>query len=249
VPSRRVEQLGDAEVEQVRPPLPVHQDVGGFEVAVQHQALVGVLHRLADRHEELEAAGEVESASLAPGVDRRAVDVLEHQKGEAAGGAAGVEQAGDPRVVEGREQPALLLEPGHEGPRVERSPHQLDRHRALEGAVGPARAVDHAHAAAPGDPLDLPGAEPRSGREVAVRLRARLAEDLLPGRALQSAAAGVVGGEQRLDLGGDRAVHLRGEAGGAPGRGQLGETIEQLARAAPARRGLGRRDLGHGAAF
>ncbi len=50
----RIEQLGDAEVEQLGLGFGGDQDVRRLEVAVHHQLLVGVAHRAADLAEKLQ---------------------------------------------------------------------------------------------------------------------------------------------------------------------------------------------------
>ena len=68
----RVEQLGDAEVEQLGRAVGGHQDVGRLEVAVDDQVLVRVLDGRADVTEQLEARRGVEPVRVAV-VDRSAV--------------------------------------------------------------------------------------------------------------------------------------------------------------------------------
>ena len=110
VAQRRVEQLGDSEVEQLHPPLAVDQDVRRLQVAVDDEPLVGVLHRRADVQEELEAALEVEPASGAELGDRRAVDVLHDQVRIANLVDAGVEDLRDVRMRERCQHAALGAE-------------------------------------------------------------------------------------------------------------------------------------------
>ncbi len=52
----RVDQLGDAEIEQLGLAAGVDQDVAGLDVAVHHQVAVGEGDRRGDRHEKLEPA-------------------------------------------------------------------------------------------------------------------------------------------------------------------------------------------------
>jgi hypothetical protein len=74
-----VEQLGDAEVEQLHLPVGGDQDVGRLQVAVHDEMSVRVDHRIADGAEELEAALHIKSASIAVAVDGIAFDQLHRE--------------------------------------------------------------------------------------------------------------------------------------------------------------------------
>ncbi len=54
----RIDQLGDAEVEQLGRAFRGHQDVAGLEIAVDHQVAVGVGDRVGDRQEKLQLAAQ-----------------------------------------------------------------------------------------------------------------------------------------------------------------------------------------------
>ena len=139
-----VERLGDAEVGELDRPLAVDQQVLRLDVAVDDPSLVGHAQRLGDLLGGARRAGPGQLAAVdQPGVQRLAVDVLEHQIRLAAGLAAGV-HAHDVRVVERAHQLGFARDPlGALGVVV--GVEQLDDvARVVAGAVGQ---VDHAHAA------------------------------------------------------------------------------------------------------
>ncbi len=56
------QQLGDAEVENLRCSFGVDHDIAGLEVAVEHLLTMGVVDSPADGEEEMQAGGGVEAA-------------------------------------------------------------------------------------------------------------------------------------------------------------------------------------------
>ncbi|MFN8587523.1 MAG: hypothetical protein U0704_06935 [Candidatus Eisenbacteria bacterium] len=104
------DQLGDAEIEQLRAAFAVHEDVARLEIAVHDQVAVRELDGLAHAEEALHARTHVERMLVAPAVDGQAVHELHDEVGLAVGRRAAVEQSRDVRVREGREQLALAAE-------------------------------------------------------------------------------------------------------------------------------------------
>jgi hypothetical protein len=170
----RVEQLGDAEVEQLHPAVAADQDVARLQVAMDDEVPVRVGDGVADLAEKPQPLLEVVAARSAVRDEGRAFDVFEHRVGPAVRRHAAVEDPRDPRVLETGEDLALGVET-LELPRRLAAQH-LDRHQLLEGAVDAGGGVDLARAAFTDEARHLPGAEPRAGRE----------------------AVGVVGGADRL---------------------------------------------------
>jgi hypothetical protein len=76
-----VEELRDAEVDELHLPVLRHEDVRGLQVAVQDELRVRVGHGLEHGEEEPHPRRSVESALPAPGGDRLALDELEHEVG------------------------------------------------------------------------------------------------------------------------------------------------------------------------
>ncbi len=152
LPHRRAgigpQQLRDSEVEQLRRALRRHEDVAGLQVAVDHEVLVGVLHRGADLPEEDEPVPDRELVAAAEVEQRDALDVLHDEVGLAFLGGAAVEQPRDPGVVERGRDLALVakalqrLRAGHSGA------DELDGDLLLELVVGAAGEIHLAHAAA-----------------------------------------------------------------------------------------------------
>ncbi len=147
----RAEHFGDAEIEQFDEGLPIgtlrDENVRGFQVAVDDQVLVGVLHRVADVLEQAEAFFDGEAFCVAECVDRLAVDVFHHEKRQAVRRDAAVEEAGDVGMVECGEQAAFLEEAVADILRVEPAADDLQGDAQFQ-IVGAAREPDRAHAPA-----------------------------------------------------------------------------------------------------
>ena len=76
-----LEELGDAEVEQLHPALRRHHDVRRLQVAMDDEVRVGIGRRGEHVEKEPYAGRDVEGAVVAPVVDRLAGDVFENQVG------------------------------------------------------------------------------------------------------------------------------------------------------------------------
>src|SRR5439155_18067707 len=130
-----LEQLGNAEVEQTNFALAGDEDVGRLQVAVDHQVRVSVLHRQQDLAKQRDAFAQGQAAAVAEARDRLAFDIFEREPGLPVLRDAGVEQPGDVRVTQARENVALAVEAHRErlaaGPRI----RQFHRHLALERTV------------------------------------------------------------------------------------------------------------------
>ena len=209
VPGVPLEELGDAEVEELHPAVLRHHDVRRLEVAVDDEVRVGVRHGGEDVEEEPDAGLDVEGPALAPAVDRLALDVLEHEVRLAGRGDAGVEELGDVGVFQPRQDRGLAAEAG--GPRraQERGGEELDRGHPLEVAVDSPRQPDAAHPA---------GAERLDQRIGAEDLshEAGLGEQVL--RVVLQVllvAQGALFSEEQLEVRGERGVCAR-EVGEIP---------------------------------
>ena len=128
------------------PVLDRDQHVGRLEIAMNDALLVGVIHGLAGLDEEAQALLGREPLAIAVVGEGQAPHELHDEVGPSRLGGAGVEDAGDARVVHEGEGLALGLEAGH---------HFLRLHAQLDDLEGhPARhrlhllgQVDDAHAA------------------------------------------------------------------------------------------------------
>ena len=106
----RLQRLAQAQVDQVRPVLPVHHDIRGLDVAVHDAAVVGVLHGPGDRLEVGRGPTRVERPALAdhpaqaPPVDQP------HREEERALDVADLVDRHDVIVLELRQRTRLVAE-------------------------------------------------------------------------------------------------------------------------------------------
>ena len=151
--SRRLEELGEAEVEDLGMAVRGHDDVLGLDVPVDDARLVRLLEAAPDLGGDLEGAEEVELAALDEGLHRLALDEL-HGDEEALGPLVHVVHLGD-RGVGHRGRRARLLEEPALPVLVasELGRKDLERHRTSQaGVAGP---VHDAHATLPEQLFDL----------------------------------------------------------------------------------------------
>ena len=112
-----IEELRDPEVEQLGDPVRRHQQVARLQVAVHHQALVGVLDGAAGGDEEIEPLAQRRPPAGAPQVDRLALDALHDEV--RAGRPRCCRRRGAGRCWDGRAAPGSAA-PGAGGPRSPR---------------------------------------------------------------------------------------------------------------------------------
>ena len=142
-----LEQLGDAEVQQLHDAIGADQDVARLDVAMHHQVAVRMRHRGEHVVEQREAPVDVQPMQVAIAVDGFARDEVEHEVGLSARRHARVEQARDVRVGQPGQDGAFALEARCAGVAEHRQVQQLDRHAAADAPVG-AMGAPHAAAAA-----------------------------------------------------------------------------------------------------
>ena len=153
-----VDQLGDAEVEQLGFALVVDQDVARLDVAMHDQVAVCMRDRGADLAEQHEARAQRQRLARAPVGDRGAVDVVDRHPRLPERVDAGVDEARDVGVRQPREDAAFAGEPLRE--RGDAAAHALDRDALLDRAVGAFAEPDVAHAAAADQPQQSVRPEP-----------------------------------------------------------------------------------------
>ena len=141
-----VEELGDAEIEQLDDAVVGHQDVRRFEVAVHHELTVGMVHAVADHAEEIEALGDGEPAGVGPGIDRLAVDVLHGEIRFTVIGGAAVVELSNVGMVEAGEDLALGEKPAPDFAVVHAGTQHFEGHLTAELVVAH-RQGDTRHAA------------------------------------------------------------------------------------------------------
>lgn len=226
-------QRGQAEVQQHRSAGAVDQHVGRLDVRMQRTLGVRIGQAVAQADEQFHARADVESAPVAPAVDRLALYQLHGEPRIAVRVDTAVEQRGDVGMLEHRQHAALVAHRFGQQRRRHLGADALQRDDLRVLAVGAAGAVDLAHAAGADDALDAPGAErgadPRIGAGAGAARGCLVAgQDLL--RRLQQGAAQGIGGEQAEE----RRVHRR--IGGVQHRqrlralvlAQIGVRVEHL---------------------
>ena len=142
-----LQQLGDAEVQQHRAALRRDEHVAGFQVAVDDEVGMRELHRVHHLQQQLHALAGTELAGGAVRGDGLAFDVFQRQVGLPVVGLPGVVQPRDVRVHERTQDVALARKTLHQHAALQAQHRQLQRHRALEHAVGALGQPDLAHAA------------------------------------------------------------------------------------------------------
>ena len=147
--ARIVQDLGDAEVEQLDRAVGGDERVRRLEIAMDDEVLVRVLDAVADRGEEREALPHVEGPGVAVGGDRLAGDVLHCEVGPAVAGGAAVEEPRDVGVLEPREDLPLAQEALEDLAAGAAAADQFQGDLLLELPVGALREEDATHAAAP----------------------------------------------------------------------------------------------------
>ncbi|MEZ5459955.1 MAG: hypothetical protein R3E65_11820 [Steroidobacteraceae bacterium] len=155
-----LEHLGDAEVEQVGFALGIDQDVAGLEVAMHDEIAVRVVDGTTHFHHQLESRAGVERVPVAPGIDRCALDILQHQVGDAVVAAPAIEQSRNVRMRQRGEDLPLGFEACLGVDRDDRRVQQLDGGTLIVSPVGALGPVDGAHAAVGDVASDTPWAEP-----------------------------------------------------------------------------------------
>src|SRR3970282_1264848 len=145
----RLEELGNAKVEQLGLALGRDQDVARLEVAVYHLVPVRVLYRGTDIEEEAQPRIDRQALLIAIPIDRRAFDVLHHEIQTAVRRDAAVDQRGNVRMLEAGQGLAVLEETTPQVCVATRTAsHQLDRDAPIELFVVALGPVHRAHSTA-----------------------------------------------------------------------------------------------------
>ena len=140
----RIDDLGDAEIEQLGHAVHGDEDVRRFQVAMHDQAAVRMLHGIADLQEQLDSRCGIKSVQRAVRRQRLALDILHHEVRRAVLAEPGVEQPGDMRMLQAGEHAPFVLEAAYQfGGRIQQA---LDRDLLLERTVRTRRQPDLAHA-------------------------------------------------------------------------------------------------------
>jgi hypothetical protein len=239
------QQLGDAEVQELEVPGGDDQDVRGLQVAVDHQVVMGVLHRLADAAQQREAGLQRQPARLAVGDDGLALHVLHGEIGATVLAHAPVEEACDRRVLQARQDLPLAPEALQHLRRVQAPLDELDGGALVEPAVPPLGQVHHTHAAPAQLAHHPPGPDPlrRLLRGIGLGQGLRQRGDDGPRRLGQEALRAPVRGQQHQHLRPQLGI-IAAAGGDEPGPllfGALQQPVHQVRDAGPGRRGQWRR--------
>ena len=230
-----IDQLGDAEIQQLRFAFGGDQHVGGLDVAVHDEVAVGELHGVAELGDQPQPRRHRQAMLTAMLVDRLAIDIFHDEVGFALVAGAGVEQPRDARVLQIGLYLALgaeaLLESGTCG-----AGQQLDRHLSAILRVIALGEVDPTHAAAAELAHDAVGPEPAAlhGRLRCTGRLAKQAMRLTCNSHVDGAVTGV-GSDELFELRaqfGIRACGLR-DPGGALVLGLCERLLEQRFEALP----------------
>jgi hypothetical protein len=223
-PARVVlEQLGNAEVEQLDMTVDADEHVRRLDVAVHDQVGVRVGDCLQDIEKETQARFDAERVLNAIPIDGLTIDVLENEKGLPDWRHTGVDEPRNVWMREAREDVALAAEPLFASGIHARDVQQLDRRASFKAAVASFREPHRAHSALtderdqPIGPENLPDKRLRGGR----RRRAR-------NRVFEKARVvyRLMLSEQPRQVGGKRRV-ARAD-GREPRRALVGRSVERL---------------------
>ena len=139
-------QLGDAEVEQFHGAGRRHQYVVRLQVAMHRQVAVSVPQGIADLQKQLQPAVLGKRVTAAELRNRHSVDVFHHEVRIAVGGLPSVQNGGDVRVIQLRQNFALPVKAAQELRIDSVAAHHFDSGLPLEASVGARGQVHHAHA-------------------------------------------------------------------------------------------------------
>ena len=225
----RIDDLGDAEIQQFRLSGTVHQDVAGLDVPVDDPVLVRELHRPADLHKQAQPFAGRQAVGIAIAVDGLAIDVLHDEVGAAVFRRAAVEQARNIGMLEAGEDFPLGAKAAQDVISVEPAAQQLDRHLLAELSSAAHRQVHAAHSAPaefPDDPV-IPDQLTADRRGLAARRRPARNRNR-DRRMIEKIARLAMGVDQRLDFAPQFRVAVTGppEEALAFGQGQVEGLLE-----------------------
>ncbi|MNV58626.1 hypothetical protein D3C71_1510120 [compost metagenome] len=157
-----VEQLGDAEIQQLHLALGGDQDVGGLEVAMHDQVGVGMADHRADLQHQLQAPLQRERQALAVLGDRLAFHIRQRQVRLPLQIHAGIQQMGQVRVLQPRQDLAFAAEALAQAGIGVAAAQQLQRDLALIQAISALGQPDLAHPALAERPKQAVRTDPRA---------------------------------------------------------------------------------------
>src|SRR5215475_1460093 len=127
----RVEDFGDAKVQELWLAVRRDENVRWFEVAMNNQILMRVMRRRTGGAKELQPLSDRKLAPVAVNVNRLSFDVFEREPGQAVFGRAAVEQTGNVGMVEAGENLSFMAEAANDQISIHSAPDQFDGHKLL----------------------------------------------------------------------------------------------------------------------
>ena len=158
-----VEQLRDAEVDELHLALGCYEDVRRFQVPMQDQLGMRVRDRGEYVLEQSHARFQIERPTLAPAADRFTLDVIQHQIGLTHLGNTGIDESCDVRVGQATEGVAFTPKAFDAAGTEEREIEQLDGNACFVPSVTAMSKPDRAHAALPQQPIERVTADNLAG--------------------------------------------------------------------------------------
>ncbi len=195
---RGTEQAGKAEIQKFDATILGHQHVAAFQIPVDGQPLMNVLHRAAERAKKLEAVLWIEMVLLAILEQIATIDAFHDQIELAVVHAAAVEQTRDVRMTESGQHLPFAAEALEKIAGLETGAQDLHRDLLLELPVVAFCPVHPAHAAGTDFPDDAIGSNTPIRPVVIIVLRIRKEVDHR--RRIDEVIALGVRGKQLLDL-------------------------------------------------
>jgi hypothetical protein len=216
-----VEQLGDAEVQQLELAIGTHQHVRGLEVAVQDQPRVRVRDRISRIDHQLQALRDRQDTLLDIPVDMFAVNEFQDQVGLMTVWAdAGIQESRDVRLIEPSQDAALALESGLAALTQKPGLQELDGYLSFVASICPACEPHLAHATTAQFAFQRVWAQSLA-RQIRWRLQGRPCHETL---IIQLGLAS----EKRFKVGNQRGVFRlhRSQPSGTLGRRQLKQFVQ-----------------------
>ena len=223
VPGSRVEELRDAEIEQLHVAGSRHEDIRRLEVAMDHQGAMRVLHGIAHHAKQPQPCVERQAFGGAPFRDRDAIDELHDEIRCSVRRKPAVDETSDVGMDQVCEHLSLGAK-ALDGVRVARArAHEFDRHFLPILTISALGAVHRAHTATSEDADEAPRPERAAEQRIGgLRVRFPIDDESFDGEGAIDAG----GGEHRFEL-----VHATRHPGRTPPRG----TLAALPRAGRAR--------------
>ena len=154
-----IEQLGDAEIQQLGHAVAGDQDVAWFQIPVDHQVLMGEVDGRAHLPEQGQPLAKRQLAGVF--IDGPPLDVFHDEIGPAVLRRAAVEELGDVGVIEMGEDLPFGTEPPDDL-RRRSQPHQLEGDPLIEILVRAHGEIDSSHASDTNAPDDIVVSELRT---------------------------------------------------------------------------------------